>query len=306
MAHAWLLLCASASALVAPVTRRATTPLQASTGPRRPLDAQSRLCEDDGHGPLPKSDANRRQLRAALGLEREGTGRVLDAAPGLPGRERRRVRRTWAREGTTMPDVQWFPVEIELAENLLRHREGPLADAEAVITVSEGMGRKAWTFAELRRDAGRVQRALAKFGVNERKLPAALTPRMSARQSRPCSAPHQQARRGRRARRTLAPELLQIGSARSGRRCSLRRTVLASMSLSPARRVRASSGARTPSPRWRPRRLRQHGEAIVDRRQGLRAAEALPSVQKVVVISSSGKEFDSSEWPASVRDKVIG
>ena len=35
-------------------------------------------------------------------------------------------------------------------------------------------------------------------------------------------------------------------------------------------------------------------------------AGALPSVQKVVVISSSGKDFDATEWPASIRDKVIG
>ena len=41
-----------------------------------------------------------------------------------------------------------------------------MANEEAVITVSEGMGRKAWTFSELRRDAGRVQRALSKLGVD--------------------------------------------------------------------------------------------------------------------------------------------
>ena len=35
-------------------------------------------------------------------------------------------------------------------------------------------------------------------------------------------------------------------------------------------------------------------------------AGALPSVERVVVISSSGKDFDASEWPASMRDKVIG
>ena len=34
-------------------------------------------------------------------------------------------------------------------------------------------------------------------------------------------------------------------------------------------------------------------------------ANALPSVQKVVVISSSGKDFDVTEWPSSVRDKVV-
>ena len=35
-------------------------------------------------------------------------------------------------------------------------------------------------------------------------------------------------------------------------------------------------------------------------------ANSLPSVQKVVVISSSGNEFDASEWPSTMRDKVIG
>ena len=35
-------------------------------------------------------------------------------------------------------------------------------------------------------------------------------------------------------------------------------------------------------------------------------ANSLPSVERVVVISSSGKEFDATEWPASIRDKVIG
>ena len=35
-------------------------------------------------------------------------------------------------------------------------------------------------------------------------------------------------------------------------------------------------------------------------------ANSLPSVERVVVISSSGKDFDATEWPASIRDKVIG
>merc|ERR1719238_2386955 len=70
-----------------------------------------------------------------------------------------------------MPDVEWFPQsKLNFAENLLRHGKAgsSLANEEAVITVSEGMGRKAWTFSELRRDAGRVQRALSKLGVNEK------------------------------------------------------------------------------------------------------------------------------------------
>ena len=35
-------------------------------------------------------------------------------------------------------------------------------------------------------------------------------------------------------------------------------------------------------------------------------AGALPTVEKVVVISSSGNEFDASAWPSTMRDKVIG
>ena len=34
-------------------------------------------------------------------------------------------------------------------------------------------------------------------------------------------------------------------------------------------------------------------------------ANSLPSVERVVVISSSGKEFDATEWPSTMRDKVI-
>ena len=168
MAHAWLLLCASASALVAPVTRRATTPLQASTArdvlwtpnpdyvKTTAMDRFQKAMQIDGNyeqlwdWSVSEPDAFWTQLQDFLEVEREGSD-----AP--------------ARTGDTMPDVQWFPQsKLNFAENLLRHGKGPLANEEAVVTVSEGMGRRAWTFAELRRDAGRVQRALAKLGVNEK------------------------------------------------------------------------------------------------------------------------------------------
>ena len=167
MAKAWLLLAAGASALIAPV-RRATTKLQATTArdvlwtpnpdyvKTTAMDRFQRAMDIDGtyeqlwDWSVSEPDAFWTQLQDFLDVEREGSD-----AP--------------AREGDTMPDVQWFPSsKLNFAENLLRHGEGPLANEEAVITVSEGMGRKAWTFAELRRDAGRVQRALSKLGVNDK------------------------------------------------------------------------------------------------------------------------------------------
>ena len=72
------------------------------------------------------------------------------------------------KEGTTMPDVQYFPnVELNFAENLLRHGApgSPLVDAEAVVSLSESRETKRWTFGELRDDASRVRAALAKMGV---------------------------------------------------------------------------------------------------------------------------------------------
>ena len=46
------------------------------------------------------------------------------------------------------------------------------------------------------------------------------------------------------------------------------------------------------------------GTSTIDKVSEL--AEALPTVEKVVVISSSGNDFDASEWPSTMRDKVIG
>jgi acetoacetyl-CoA synthetase len=73
-----------------------------------------------------------------------------------------------AKEGTTMPDVTWFPnVELNFAENLLRHGApgSKLANVEAVVSISESREDKRWTFAELRDDSSRVRAALEKLGV---------------------------------------------------------------------------------------------------------------------------------------------
>ena len=75
-----------------------------------------------------------------------------------------------AREGDVMPDVTYFPnVKLNFAENMLRHGApgSPLADAEAVVSISESRPDKRWTFAELRDDASRVAAALRELGVSE-------------------------------------------------------------------------------------------------------------------------------------------
>ena len=107
MAHAWLLLCASASALVAPVMRRrATTPLQASTArdvlwtpnpdyvKTTAMDKFQKAMQIDGtyeqlwDWSVSEPDQFWTQLQDFLEVEREGSD-------------------TPARTGDTMPDVQW-------------------------------------------------------------------------------------------------------------------------------------------------------------------------------------------------------
>lgn len=73
-----------------------------------------------------------------------------------------------AKQGDLMPDVTYFPnVELNFAENMLRHGApgSPLADAEAVVSVSEAREDRRWSFSELRDDASRVRAALDALGV---------------------------------------------------------------------------------------------------------------------------------------------
>jgi hypothetical protein len=73
-----------------------------------------------------------------------------------------------AKEGDKMPDVTYFPnVKINFAENMLRHGApgSALADAEAIVSLSEARDDRRWTFAEARDDASRVRAALAALGV---------------------------------------------------------------------------------------------------------------------------------------------
>ena len=70
--------------------------------------------------------------------------------------------------GDTMPDVTWYPeVKLNFAENMLRHGApgAPLADAEAIVSISESRDDKRWSFAEARDDASRVRASLSKLGV---------------------------------------------------------------------------------------------------------------------------------------------
>ena len=76
---------------------------------------------------------------------------------------------TPAKEGTLMPDVTYFPnVEVNFAENMLKHGApgAPLADAEAVVSISEARDDVRWTFSELRDDTARVQAALEALSVS--------------------------------------------------------------------------------------------------------------------------------------------
>jgi len=72
------------------------------------------------------------------------------------------------KEGTTMPDVTYFPnVKLNFAQNMLKHGkpDSPLKDAEALVSISEARDDQRWTFGELRDDASRVASALRKLGV---------------------------------------------------------------------------------------------------------------------------------------------
>ena len=81
------------------------------------------------------------------------------------------------KEGSARPDVTYFPgVQLNFAENMLRHGApgAALANAEALVSVSESRDDKRWTFAELADDASRVRAALEKISAEAAALP--LTP----------------------------------------------------------------------------------------------------------------------------------
>ena len=74
------------------------------------------------------------------------------------------------KRGDIMPDVTYFPnVRINFAQNMLKHGapESPLRDSEALVSISEARPDRdqRWTFAELRDDAARVEKALRQLGV---------------------------------------------------------------------------------------------------------------------------------------------
>ena len=86
---------------------------------------------------------------------------------------------TPVKEGSVMPDVQYFPnVNLNFAENLLKHgKEGsPLVNEEALVSISEAREDKRWTFGELRDDASRVRAALEHLGVTSQDAVGAYLP----------------------------------------------------------------------------------------------------------------------------------
>ena len=265
----WLLLCAGAGALVAPV-RRATHGLHASTARDvlwTPDDDyvkttamarfQAAMKIDGSYEQLwdwsvGEPDAFWTALQTFLGVEREGSD-------------------TPAREGSLMPEIEWFPrSRLNFAENLLRHGKAgsPLVDAEAVISVSEGRDRMAWTFGELRRDAGRVQRALAALGVNEHEACGAYISNVGE------------------------AVVAMLGATATGATWT---------SCSPdfgARAVADRFGQVGPRVLFASDGLVSRGKAESTIDRVVELATALPTVETVVIISSSGNAFDASQWPS--------
>jgi acetoacetyl-CoA synthetase len=75
---------------------------------------------------------------------------------------------TPVKEGSVMPDVQYFPnVKLNFAQNLLRHGQpdSPLLHEEALVSISEAREDKRWTFEQLDGDASRVRSALEQLGL---------------------------------------------------------------------------------------------------------------------------------------------
>ena len=72
------------------------------------------------------------------------------------------------KEGTTMPDVTYFPnLKLNFAQNLLRYSEDKaMKNHEALVSVSEARDDKRWSFEELKDDASRIAKALGDLGVS--------------------------------------------------------------------------------------------------------------------------------------------
>ena len=88
---------------------------------------------------------------------------------------------TPTKEGTTMPDVKYFPnVQLNFAENLLKHgaKDSPLVNEEAIVSISEAREDRRWTFGEMRDDASRVRAALEKLGVTSEDAVGAYLPNL--------------------------------------------------------------------------------------------------------------------------------
>jgi acetoacetyl-CoA synthetase len=72
-----------------------------------------------------------------------------------------------------LPGAKWFPnVRLNYAENLLRHP----AEAMAVIALDESGGRSVYSFAQLRADVARHQKALTRDGIQAGDVVAAMLP----------------------------------------------------------------------------------------------------------------------------------
>ena len=125
MAHAWLLLCASASALVAPVRRRATTPLKPTArGVLWTPDADYvKTTAMDRFQKAMSIEGNYEQLWDCLCR----TGSVLDAAQDFLDVEGE-GRRT-CQTGDTMPDVSGFLVKIKFCGEFAAARERSVGNA---------------------------------------------------------------------------------------------------------------------------------------------------------------------------------
>jgi acetoacetyl-CoA synthetase len=85
------------------------------------------------------------------------------------------------KEGTTMPDVTYFPnVKLNFAENLLKHSlDANLAHTEALVSISEARETQRWSFLELADDSQRIRAALEALGVTSADAVGAYLPNVA-------------------------------------------------------------------------------------------------------------------------------